>query len=1138
MKYSDIISLQDYFHPVFNLQNEAAGYWKQFIPTTQFNNLLEKTLDAVSSHIPSNRKSIWVQGTFGTGKSHASSVIKHLLCDDISEISEYINERIDNADLRNRLDTLRNNKKYFSVVLSGVEGAYNPRTFTLSLERSVKDALRKAGYQITVKSDFERAIDFVEKNEAIDLNKIINNTPELRIIAKTKEEIIKKLLVGDIELYLVLEESLAKYSVQLSSGDLTQWLSEIENSIISNHIADGLLIIWDEFTSVMDTINSGLINVLQNVAELSEKQNIYLYLISHRVPMAQGDRGKDISKMNDRFHILQYKMEAITTYHIMAASIRKLDESSYSISRHNRMSDFDELINYLIDNDSHQSKEDIQNLYPLHPYTAFLCSSLADHIGSSNRSVFNFMYDEKQGFLSFLNNETAYEEKRLLTADCLWDFFLDTFSSDTSKYGVVTETYYTHIKNIASKGLPFEKVFKGILLLNAMRNTFEKDQVLPSSYNIKSLFCGESYSSDIEGILDYFHKSQIVLRDPSDNFLIAFSSLPINEVNEEKKKAESDYSDAIKILEFDPSHKANITKLFTDTLIRQSELLFFPCNIDEHLLRSRLNKGFRETYSLHIGLFFASNEEEIHAIEGLIKRFAKDEFSNITFVIFSEVLDFDMLQRQQFISYVATQQVALKHNSNEQAHNNQKNANLIITNWINRLKQGTFKLYFREESSTFNTNSVAQYINQNIGFKIFTCGIELMQNMRQRSLTFYKQQNSAKSAEVMLSALNRDDAEKKFSTSTQYTPAKFLFKNENDEYIVDDLLNLKTDIPNNHPLILVQEKIDILFDEARKHYSSIFNLGTVLRPLTEIPFGLYSNIPSVAMLSYALRKYQHEIYNDVGIPISVDLRDRVVDLFTYWQNGKNESKLKVRFGSKEEKDLKDILIAIFDLKNVPEVPELTSIKNVRWGIAYYCKHKSKYPLWSLKYSSESYEAINQLIDQIVEMVHKEETQPEKIKFILKLIGEYKFDLQKLLLSPSAFIDGFKNYVFNIESVSIDADWWDELYDYLLLHMPTEVGWWKETDVELKVNNFYIRKITPATPPATTSTEGKEDGNSSDTSSSNTKTSGKPETAISSIEEVKTKITQSNLPTPALKWILVQILDNFPETADIINENLG
>lgn len=29
MKYSDFITLQDYFHPVFDLQNEASDYWKQ-----------------------------------------------------------------------------------------------------------------------------------------------------------------------------------------------------------------------------------------------------------------------------------------------------------------------------------------------------------------------------------------------------------------------------------------------------------------------------------------------------------------------------------------------------------------------------------------------------------------------------------------------------------------------------------------------------------------------------------------------------------------------------------------------------------------------------------------------------------------------------------------------------------------------------------------------------------------------------------------------------------------------------------------------------------------------------------------------------------------------------------------------------
>jgi hypothetical protein len=37
MEYSDIIALQDYFHLVFNPQNEAEDCWKLSIPTAQFN---------------------------------------------------------------------------------------------------------------------------------------------------------------------------------------------------------------------------------------------------------------------------------------------------------------------------------------------------------------------------------------------------------------------------------------------------------------------------------------------------------------------------------------------------------------------------------------------------------------------------------------------------------------------------------------------------------------------------------------------------------------------------------------------------------------------------------------------------------------------------------------------------------------------------------------------------------------------------------------------------------------------------------------------------------------------------------------------------------------------------------------------
>jgi uncharacterized protein (UPF0333 family) len=1060
-----------------------------------------------------------------------------LLWDDQKDIQEYINYRIENPNLKNRLISLRVESRFFPVVLSGVEGAYNPHTFSLTLERSIKETLRNAGHQISVNSDFENAIELV-KNKAPYLQDLLDNTPELRIIAKNKEEVLQKLQSADIEFYLILETALQqKYSVQLSVGDISKWLLEVETEIRKKGIANGLLIFWDEFTSILDTISNGAINLLQRIAELSEKQNIFLYLISHRNTKAYGERADEIKKMQDRFHIIQYNMEAITTYHIMAATLKKSELTidgkilSYNKVRDSRMNRFDELITYLTDNNSQQSKDDVKNLFPLHPYTAFLCSSIADHIGSANRSVFNFMYDSRNGFLNFLQDENSYNGNKLLTADCLWDFFFDAFLGDSIKYGIVTETYHSHIHNVSSKGLSYEKVFKGILLLNAMRNTFEKKQVLPSSKNIKYLFSNEEFEDELDSIFEYLDKNQIVQKDPSDNFLIAFSSLPATEINEEKKRAESLYKDALSILEFDPNHKLNLTKWFDDSLIRCSEYCFLTCSADEYFIKSRLNKEFKQPFSLHIALFFAMNEEEKLSMSCLVERLAHESYQNVLFVIFTESLNEDLLQKQRFIDYVATQTVAKRHNSNEQSQNNQKNANQIVINWLNRLRQGNCTFYFNTERYSLTVSNITQLINQNITFKIFSSGIEILQSMRHRPMTFYKQQNSQKSAEVMLCAIDRDDAEKKFSNG-QYTPAKFMFKDDNDDYIVEQNLQIKTDVSNIHPIILVQQKVDELFKQAKQQHTSIFNLGHVLYPLTEPPFGLYSNIPNVALLAFALRNYQNELYNaEVGIPITADnLRDKVVDLFNYWQNGKNENKLRVRFGSKEEKDLKDILIAVFNLQSVPEVGELTSIKNVRWGISYYCKHIAKYPLWSLKYTKNSSEEINLLVDQIVNMVHRDDTQTEQIRQLLKAIKEYQYDLQRLLLSKESFEKGFKDFVNGIEFVTIDNDWWIELSNYLSERMQGEIGWWKEADVESKVKDFYIKKMTPAPQPGKQSDPKTFDNPAPQPTPTNSFFSDKFNT-------VRNKITQANLSTPALKWILVQILDNFPQTADLINDNL-
>jgi hypothetical protein len=48
------------------------------------------------------------------------------------------------------------------------------------------------------------------------------------------------------------------------------------------------------------------------------------------------------------------------------------------------------LISYLTENDNQQSSRDIKDLYPFHPYSAFICSTIANQIGYANRTVMQF----------------------------------------------------------------------------------------------------------------------------------------------------------------------------------------------------------------------------------------------------------------------------------------------------------------------------------------------------------------------------------------------------------------------------------------------------------------------------------------------------------------------------------------------------------------------------------------------------------------------------------------------------------------------------------------------------------------------------------------------------------------------------
>ena len=92
MRYSEMIGIEPLFDSTFNMTEERENYWKQFITNEKFEANLKEIVNVFTSSTSNQHKSVWVQGTYGTGKSHSTSVIKHLLSDNLNDISDYIDK--------------------------------------------------------------------------------------------------------------------------------------------------------------------------------------------------------------------------------------------------------------------------------------------------------------------------------------------------------------------------------------------------------------------------------------------------------------------------------------------------------------------------------------------------------------------------------------------------------------------------------------------------------------------------------------------------------------------------------------------------------------------------------------------------------------------------------------------------------------------------------------------------------------------------------------------------------------------------------------------------------------------------------------------------------------------------------------
>lgn len=1069
-KYSDYIKMQD-FLPVYDMTDETPDMWRTFIPTKQFCDLLQRSITAITSSDISKRRSMWVRGTFGTGKSHASSVVRHLLCDPSDEIDGYI-QSIPNEATRAQLTAIRKQKRYFPVVLKGVEGAYNIPRFSLSIQRETKKALAAAGYpDLIVRSDFDEAIRWVESHEN-RISELLENNDELASEASNYTKLLTKLRNNDIDVFMHLEEALAADKTYLTSDSISEWLVEVEKEIEKAGIADGLIIFWDEFTSVMDTLKSDRINVLQNIAEKSQNNNVFLYLISHRTESSSLDaKGKDITKMSDRYDSVDYQMDEISTYLILRHTFSIPDMMKMNISTWGIKDKIDKSVyNYLCESNNQDEKEHIQNLFPLHPYTAFLCSKMANIMGSANRSVLKFMNDEHHGFKQFINEPTNYDQRMMLTADWLWDFFYSEFINEPL-CAAFTNVYSSHGSKVDAMGDDYKRVFKVILLLNALSVKFKSspEKYAPNDKNLKYIFSGDRCEEKMDVILNWLDETKIIARDIFGEFKISVSSYNPAEITKEKNAVASTYKTAVEYLRYNDKSRQEIERIFMvgERLMRKCEPQFYACEEAEAVLRSKLNKYTREKPNyLHVALFFSITDEARDIMENRVKAFS-EEFENTMFIIPSEV--FTPTAQTHFIDAVAQSNVSRSHFNTDDASQFENAAKEYVAKWKNRMSGGTYTMYFNgKRSSEGIFSNIYSVINKKFSVQVFPNGMESVKALQNEAMTYFANKNFKTLSLQMLQKRTRDEL---LSFGGSVRPTKQIFLDGENNLVTDTCELTEAAIAGNSWLNTVCQAMDMLIEAAKKKYADRFSLSDILAPLMRPPFGLFANPANYAILGFALRKHKDDLFNpSTSQPVGDEkLNDMIEILLKMWDGGVSEpsNKLLLRFGSVEERNLTSILGEVFNLSIVRGVSmsDLKSLTYAKWCITEFCKQVARYPLWSLLYCDKIKEKENckKAISDLISLFNQDSYSLPKIKELLKEIKNDQIDLYVLLTNNQNYKNGFNNFIHSIEEVELKDEWLEELEEDLS-HMQSEIAFRREEDVKSRVMSFYINKIkTPAQP---------------------------------------------------------------------------
>lgn len=1054
-KYSDFISVSEEFIPAFSEEHDKGSRWKFFIPHEHMKSLLEKLIIALERGSPGDRRSLWLTGPYGTGKTHVSFVVKHLLEDPVDEIEDYFNKHDLITPLWPRFASLRRKGSYLVVYRSGSGDITSSRRLMIEVQQAIKKQLQAGGYGCTFgESIMDQLISrLTDQHSVINWEAVFKKYRGRFRTVSDSSEIITKLQAGDIKLAETVATVLEEEGITLldSPAEVKEWLKQV----IERNKLQGIVFLWDEFTDFfkMDVP----VTPLQELAHATGEIPFYLFLVTHR-SLNQFSRIDDDTrkKLLDRFHTSSLDMAPVTANRLLAnaidvnqSRILEWNDKKETLWKDINLSKQVFLIKVLgsqtlsdeMKKPIEQLKEEeLKALVPIHPFTAYLLALISSQFSSSQRTVFRFLKENDEGSFQWFIRNYPQNGWCWLTPDFLWQYFFEDEEKleDIEEIGDILSYYKANRNKLDEEEL---RVFRVLLLNTALWRQTRGVQTLlkPSLSIIKRYFAGTGLFTNIEKKAEAICLRGIMHAVPDQGndfeYIIPTATVDRQKLDECRRLAESTL-----LFEKMIDRKNPLAEFAKELLglfdFQGASRLRHPVQlVSAKELKQRKEKVLQcaeKPYQIGIVLVVAQEDEELYGLETLAEEIT-EEYQNYCILLSQN--PFGKKRWQEWLDYKAWEwyHEAMKESTNKNYYN--KKAKSLSEDWLKELRMGSTYAFFMGKKTKITIESAASYL-QDIVDTVFSCGPEKISTIA----TLYNATYGKTGAEIGLGIAR--NVQSPYRDVVNNLSAIGLWK--------DGELTGR----GNHPLNKMKEIVDSIFAGQEQ-----INLKEIWQALQEPPYGLMPSPVGLLLFSRFLRDYANGYYYSDGFNSWALNPNKLAELVTQIVKGeKGADNYTIKRMSNEGERFCIMARETFGLSQEETSYPEESRKNMRRAV-----QNLGYPLWTLDYYAKEYlknsvEDIMKTTKALSEILSfnqdRDELTDNVMKDILDMVGPIRNNLPKLLESKKMkkgmelFISKHGDRLVDLmSSLNLNIS---EIMDKLKKLLNEEIYLWEEERVKEKL----------------------------------------------------------------------------------------